>query len=273
MFFMAVGRRILIGEAVLASAVLFILSASAWPLDSIQSTSSRPFEDINIREHKGRFESVNQKGGFRIENIYGSADLKATGSVKVQRVDGDLRVTTQIGDIDVGEVKGRIIASTGSGNIRIEKAHKHVSLGTEFGEIIVESAASVKIKNGLGGDVKLLDIQESADVVTRGNIHLALNGKAFRSDLCSLASKEGDITLYLPEHTGADIEIRVPLSEDPKREAHFESDFAFTKFDQKCLANRILILTVQINGGGGKILLQIEKGNVYLRATKAGKKP
>lgn len=250
-----------------------VSSASVHAQAAIGAKPDRPSEDIAMKDHIGPMKMVNLKGGFQIENVYGNAELKATGSVKIRRIDGDLIVTTPIGDIEIGEAKGKIKAATGSGNINIEKALKHISLEADLGEIIVQSAESVEVLNNLGGDVKLMDVKKYSKVVTRGNILLVMNKNRSNSELCSLSSKEGDVTLYVPESMGADIEVWVPLSEDPKREAHIESDFTFSKFDQRCLANRVLILTSQINGGGGKIHIEIEKGNIYLRALQAGKNP
>jgi len=270
---MLVGRKILVVLTILMSAGHFVSSTPAQVQAAVDKNPSLLYEDITIKNHWGSLKMENLKGGFWIENIFGNAGLKATGSIKIGRIDGNLNVTTPIGDIEIGEAKGRIQAVTGSGNINIDKAHKHVFLEADLGEIIVRSASSAEVINNLGGDVKLLDVKEYSKVVTRGNILLVMNKNSSRSELCSLSSKEGDVTLYLPETMGADIEIWVPLSEDPKREAHFESDFTFSKFDQRCLANRILILTSQINGGGGKIHIEIEKGNIYLRALQAGKTP
>lgn len=264
-------RRINIIMAVLMSVVSLVSSASVQAQTANEKSPSRLFEDITIKDHRGSMKMANPRGGFQIENIYGNAELKAAGSVKIRRIDGNLDVITPIGDIEIGEAKGKIKAITGSGNINVDKANKHVYLGAELGEIIVGSAESVEIVNNLGGDVKLMDVKEYSKVVTRGNILLVMNKNSSRSELCSLSSREGDVTLYVPETMGADIEIYVPLSEDPKREAHFESDFTFSKFDQQCLANRVLILTSQINGGGGKIHIEIDKGNIYLRALQAKK--
>jgi len=260
-------RSTLVIAALLASSLFAQIPAAA------KGSPALPFEDITIKSHKGRIAMANLKGGFRIGEVQGSADLNAAGSVRIERIDGPLKVTASIGDIEVGEASGDVRASAGSGNISIEKAARDVFLQAELGEIIVGSARSVEILNAQGGDVKLLDVHSHAKVVTKGNISLVWNGGRPGTELCSLASREGDITVYVPATLGADIEISVPLSEDSKRESHFESDFSFTRFDQRCLANRTLILTSQINGGGAKIRLEIEKGNVYLRAVTAGKPP
>ncbi len=247
------------------SSVLFSSSIGGQPEGSRDSLS----KDITIKSYKGFMREENRGGGFSIDDIFGSAELKAAGPVKIKRIEGDLKLTTRIGDIEIGEAKGQVAATAESGNININKAYKHVSLSAEMGEVIVHSAKSAEVKNILGGDVKLLGIEEYSKVSTRGNILCIINSNPPPSDLCTLNSKEGDVTLYLPKKTGADIEIWVPLSKEPQREIHFESDFAFTKFDQRYQADRFLILTAQINGGGSKIHIDIEKGNIYLRSTQA----
>jgi acetolactate synthase regulatory subunit len=260
--------RLTFSIAVLLASSLFSQIPAAAKVSSVL-----PFEDITIKNHKGRIVMANLKGGFRIGEVQGSAELDAAGSVKIERIAGPLRVKTSIGDIEVGDAGGDVRASAGSGNISIEKAAGDVFLQSELGEIIVGSARSIEVLNAQGGDVKVLDVRGHVKVVTKGNISVVWNRHDAGADLCSLASREGDITIYVPVTLGADIEISVPLSEDSKRESHFESDFSFTRFDQRCLANQTLILTAQINGGGAKIHLEIERGNVYLRAATAERLP
>jgi len=259
--------RILLVAAFLTgpSSVLFSSSIGGQPVGSKDSVS----KDITIKSYKGFMKEENRSGGFLIEDIFGPADLKAAGPVKIKRIEGDLKLTTRIGDIEIGEAKGQVAATAESGNININKAHKHVSLSAEMGEVIVQSAKSVDVKNILGGDVKLLGIEEYSTVATRGNILCVINTNTPPTNLCTLSSKEGDVTLYLPKRIGADIEIWVPLSKEPQREIHFESDFPFTKFDQRYQADLFLILSAQINGGGSKIHIDIERGNIYLRSTQA----
>lgn len=240
------------------------------PASEGKSTSLAP-EDIIIKNHIGPMKMTNPNGGYIIDNIFGNAELKAAGSIRIGKIDGDLTVSTPIGDIEIGEATGNVAIDSQAGNVSINKAHKHVFVEAGLGEVVIQSAKSVEVNNISGGDVKVLDVTEYSKIVTRGSILLVMNNVNSRSELCNLSSSEGDISLHLPENMGADIEIQIPLSEDPNRETRIESDFAFSMFKQRCLEKQLLILTTIINKGGGKINLYLAKGNIYFRALQAGR--
>jgi hypothetical protein len=225
-------------------------------------------DDIRIKNRPGPINITNPNGGYIIDTVSGDAELKANGSIRIGRIEGNLRAITPIGDINIGEVKGNLTAITKAGNVNINKAHKHVFVESGLGEVVINSAKSVHVNNLFGGDVKVLDVSGYSKVMTRGNIFLVLNKGNSQAELCDLASTAGDITLHIAKNLGADIEIRIPLSEDPNRETRIESDFAFLKFKQRCQEKRILILTTSINNGGGKIKLFIERGNIYIRSLR-----
>lgn len=237
-------------------------------LPKIGKSNPSARDDIRIKNHTGPINITNPNGGYIVDFISGNAEFIANGSIRIGRIEGSLTAMTPIGDIDIGEVKGNITAITKAGNINIKKAHKHVFIESGLGEVVINSAMSVQVNSLFGGDVKVLDVSEYSKVMTRGSILQVLNKGNSQAELCDLTSYAGDITLHIPEDLGADIEIRIPLSEDPNREARIESDFAFLKFKQRCQEKRILILTTSINNGGGKIKLFIEKGNIYIRALR-----
>ena len=89
---------------------------------------------------------TNSQGGYVIESISGDASLKAVGSIRIGRVEGNLEASTPIGDIDIQEAKGNISAIAQSGNVNINKAFKHVSVEGGLGDIIIQSAKSDRYK-------------------------------------------------------------------------------------------------------------------------------
>ncbi len=228
-----------------------------------------PDENIVIQNHKGSITKENPKGGFVVDKVIGNVELMANGSISVGLVEGNLNAVTTAGDIKIEDVRGTVTALTQVGNITVQKALKHVFAQAEMGEIIVHSAPSAEVHNIFGGDVKILGASKWAKVVTKGNIVVVLNAEPNvemnSSEICNLSSTEGDITLYLPENLGADIEIRMPLSKDPKKETHIVSAFTLKKFMQKCDTESILTLSTSINDGGKKISLYVEKGNIFIK--------
>jgi len=246
--------------------VLFADEASG---DQRTKPPAQPDENIVIQNHKGSITKENPKGGFVVDKVTGDIELIANGSISVGLVEGNLNAVTTAGDIKIEDVRGTITAIAQVGNITIQKALKHVFAQAGIGEIIVHSAPSAEVRNIFGGDVKILGASKWAKVVTKGNIVVVLNVEPNvepnSSEICNLSSTEGDITLYLPENLGADIEIRMPLSKDPKKETHIVSAFTLKKFMQKCDMENILTLSTSINNGGEKINLYIEKGNIFIK--------
>ena len=247
---------------------LFIISASlsmVFPLAG---------DDIQIENYKGNLKMTNPNGGFSIGNVSGRCELIANGGpLKIDLVTGDLIATTSAGDIEITEVKGNVEVITRAGNILIKKAHKHVYAETVLGEIVIHSAKSVEAKNIVGGDVKLYYISGYSNVATSGNILLVVSEKISGFNVCDLRSTEGDITIYLPENFGADIEIKTPISRDPTKETRIESDFYFSVLNQRYEDGQFLNISTHINEGGRKIKLFINKGDIYLKALKSEEHP
>lgn len=225
-------------------------------------------ENLVFRNHKGSLRKTNPEGGFIVDRLSGDANLKANGTIRVSQVNGNLVATTSAGDIEIRDVGGSVTAITQAGNINIERAKRHVYAEAELGEIILRGADSTEIQNVFGGDVKIFNVTGVTKVTTKGNILLVVPESNTAKEICNLSSTEGDITIYLPEGTAADIDIRMPLSEDSKHESRIESDFSFSQFRQKCDTGNILTMSTKINEGGRKILLYIEKGNIYFKILK-----
>jgi hypothetical protein len=276
-------------RALIFSVLLFpcgsLLTIVSIPAASFASSPSVPFsgvsssdqatkspaqsdENIVIQNHIGQITKDNPKGGFVVDKVTGNVELRANGSITIGLVEGNINAVTTAGDVKVEDVQGTVTAVTQVGNITIQIALKHVFAQVEIGEIIVHSAPTVEVRNIFGGDVKILGVTKWAKVVTKGNIVAVLNVVPNSSEICNLSSTEGDITLYLPDNLGADIEIRMPLSGDPKRETRVVSAFTLKKFMQKCDIDSILTLSTTINNGGDKINLYIEKGNVFIKKIK-----
>lgn len=226
-------------------------------------------EDIYIKNHDGNLKMQNPKGGFLIDSVDGNCDVTTyAGPIKIGFASGDVVAITSLGDIEISEAKGNVKAISGGGNIRIKRAFGDVYAETVLGEITIDFAKSVEAKTILGGDIKIYDILEYAEVNTNSNILLVVNKETSGSYLCDLKSMVGDITLYLPKKMGANLEIKIPLSKDSSKENRIESDFPFSVLHQKHQDGQNLMISTSINKGGKKVKLFINKGDIYLKAIK-----
>ncbi len=256
-------------ELILRGGLLFLL---ALPLVAV------PFgrqDDIHIKSFKGDYQKTNSQGGFIIDQVFGNCYVDSLGGpLKFGRVQGDLTGTTRGGDVRVEEVSGNVRLFTQSGNILVRQAGGQVVAETNLGEIVIEKAASVEAKTLGGGDIKIQGASGFVSAQARGNVTFVSDGSYAGDILCNLSAVDGDITIYIPEDLSVSLLIRTPVTMDVWRETRIESDFSFSDFKQNYEKEQTLILSFNINKGGRKILLAIEKGNVSilkLKTKKAGR--
>jgi DUF4097 and DUF4098 domain-containing protein YvlB len=251
-------RIVRIGRA-LRGGVLFLLSL---PL----LASPVAFQDnIYIKSHRGDYQKTNTKGGFVIDSIVGNCVVDSTGgSLQFGRIQGNLTGTTRGGDIRVAQVEGNARLCTQAGNILIQKAKGKVSAEAGLGEIVIEQAGSVTAKTINGGDIKIRGVSGFVEAQAKGNVTFITDGSYEGDVLCDLAAGEGDIMLYIPEGLGVSLVIKTPVFMDSSRETRIRSDFNFAEFKQTYVTEQTLILSSNINNGGKKIHLTIDKGDVYI---------
>lgn len=225
-------------------------------------------EDIRIDSFKGNLKKVNPLGGFIIGKVEGNCDLTSRGGpISIDSVTKDLVAVTSAGRIDINDIQADARLVTGGGNIHVQRARGHLYAETNLGEIIIESAKIVAAKTITGGDIKINDLQEYAEVTTTGNIFVVMKKDPRKSTICSLKSLEGDVTLYLPKDFAASLELRIPLGQNPSKGNRIKSDFIFGELKQKHEEiEKVLCVSTTFNGGGGKIKIYINKGNLFIKA-------
>lgn len=250
----------------IAAQILLVL-----PYAGGQVPKSPTIGDLVLGNVAGDLIRDNARGGFEASRVSGKVKVTANGSIKLGRVDGSVDAVANFGDIEIAEAGGSISVRAQAGNISIGTVGGAAFAQAELGEIRIRAARSVEIRNIFGGDVKIAGVTGLTKVVTKGNILLAANAAGSEPELCSLSSTEGDITLFLPGDLAADLAIRTPFLEDPKRERQIESEFKFGNLVQKCEAGNIITLAAKINGGGIRINLYIEKGNIFIKRLEPGR--
>jgi hypothetical protein len=224
-------------------------------------------DDIVIQNHKGDLKRRNPSGGFVLDRIDGDCDVSSSGgSIRATAVTGNMTAFTERGDIEINDVRGKVNAISKGGNVNIKNVRGGIYAETLMGEITVQSAKRVEAVNILGGDIKIIDVAGYSNVKSNGNILLIIADIFSESRVCDLSSTDGDIVICMPGNAAADIEIRMPIAKETNKETRIESDYSLKKFDQKLIEEgKTLLITTTINGGGKKIGLNINKGNIYFR--------
>lgn len=230
----------------------------------IQPPAARSFA-IQQGEHDGDFVFPAGIGNVFVGHVRGSARiLGRAGEVVLGSVSGDCRVQSLGGPINIGDVMGSVDLQTGAGDVLVRAARSGGRMATQGGNIqLVYAGAPIRLESG-GGDIVLRQAAGSVVASTRSgdiNVRAVDSAKSLRMDLSTVG---GSIQLVLPPHFAADIDATViaPASE----ERNIITEFPGLTITRETLGAQVRIrATGTINGGGQKVELRSEGGNILLR--------
>jgi hypothetical protein len=163
------------------------------------------------------------------------------GSLLVERVDGRLDIRTNDGRIHVIETSGELLADTSDGSIELEDVAGRVDARTSDGSMRVSGTPS-QLRAETGDGSVVLRIRRGAEM----------------ADDWLVTTRDGSISLELPDGFNADIEA------DPGADGRTRNDLALVNLsggtrDQRLLRGR--------SGTGGHFL-RLRTGDGTIRLTK-----
>ena len=241
--------------------------------------------DIKLGDVDGKCDMSTSGGDINAGKIGGSVSLQtsggdisiqtSTGEVEVSTSGGDIRVgnvgksltaKTAGGDIAIGDVGGEAIISTAGGDIEVGQVSGSATLKTAGGDITLRGAKGIVKAKTAGGDISLEDVSGSVQASTAGGDITAelLPSGTGRS---TLSSSGGDLTLYLPANSKANIEAIIDLRgrwKDESEEYEILSDFKAATYE-KDEDTKEIRATYVLNGGGESITLETVNGNIEIR--------
>ncbi|HWZ85435.1 MAG TPA: DUF4097 family beta strand repeat-containing protein, partial [Thermoanaerobaculia bacterium] len=162
--------------------------------------------------------------------------------IVVGPVAGDLKASTQAGDIIADSVTGSALADTNGGDIRIERVGGSLDARTAGGDIRVPRVGGGIRASSAGGEVRI--------GVTGHDIK---GGITIRND-------GGDVTLSLPADLKAEVELVVTGADEDDNA--IRSDFAELVISKKAGTQRA---TATLNGGGEKVVVRTTSGTIRLK--------
>ncbi|HEY4231684.1 MAG TPA: DUF4097 family beta strand repeat-containing protein [Thermoanaerobaculia bacterium] len=191
----------------------------------------------------GRVKILTHSGEIRLGAAGAGADLKTFGGdIIVGPVTGDLKASTAAGDIRAQTITGSFLADTAGGDVRAERVGASLDAKTSGGDIV-----ALRVGGGIravtaGGDVRI------------GVLSSAIPGGV------SVHNSGGDVTLWLPADCKADVDLSVVgVDED---ESAIRSDFPDVTVTRRQDSQRA---TAKLNGGGEKIVVRTTSGTIRLR--------
>jgi DUF4097 and DUF4098 domain-containing protein YvlB len=226
--------------------------------------------DIHAGDMQGDMLLRTSGGDLRIGSVSGEAEISTSGGdISMENVGKRLRASTSGGEVRIGNVGGDASVRTAGGDIHVGKVSGSADLNTAGGDIDLQAASGKVSARTAGGNLNLDQVTGSVDGSTAGGdvmVHL-VPGKNGRSRLSTSA---GDIHLFVPEDAKATIEARIRYTgwrSHGDEEYTIRSDFKMEKVEGGDSRNEKRA-TITLNGGGERITLDANQGNIEIRKAK-----
>jgi DUF4097 and DUF4098 domain-containing protein YvlB len=201
-----------------------------------------------------------------IGEIRGSASVEtAAGSIDLQTVLGDCTVTTGGGPLNLGEISGILQAITGGGDILVRAARVGGDVRTNGGIVrMLYTGGATKIQSQ-GGDIVVRQVAGPLTAITpSGDITLTMDATAKSLHVEARTSK-GNVSFNIPPRFAGTIDATILTSNPEVNTIH--SDFPSLTIRKEQVGNKTRIrATGKINGGGEKIELYAEDGDITINA-------
>jgi DUF4097 and DUF4098 domain-containing protein YvlB len=231
------------GEQMPRGVVAKTLQAAAFDGDLIFST---PLGNISVGQ---------VRGAARVETRAGEVHL---GSVQLQ-----CDVVSLGGPVTLGEVMGPLTARTTAGDVIINATHQG------GGMIRMLYAAGVTNLHSAGGDIVVRQATGPISAETRsGDVTIVLD-PTVHTTAVDAKSSEGNVTLYVSAQLAADIDATLLTSDASAND--IRTDFPGLNIRRDQVGKKVRIrATGKVNGGGDRVSLYAEDGDITIRTTGVG---
>ncbi len=188
-----------------------------------------------------------------------SADLKTSGGdINIGDLEGRVRAHTSGGDVKLAHIGGEVDGDTSGGNMSLVEGRSSVTLKTSGGDITVGHAVGVTLLKTSGGNIKLDSVDNTLDARTSGgDIRAAIVGPL-----------KGDCLLST---SGGKVKVTVDSS------AAFHLDASTSGGDVDAAGLTITIerggqgkskLSGDVNGGGPNLKVHSSGGDLVISTAK-----
>ena len=129
-----------------------------------------------------------------------------SGSVRVERLNGDLNVSTGSGSIEVGTARGRRVAlDTGSGSVRADVLAGEVEIDTGSGSIQVGRVTGSFAGDTGSGSIRVAEADVDRFFADTGSG--SVSARLLREADVEVDTGSGHVEITLPRAAGADVEL------------------------------------------------------------------
>jgi DUF4097 and DUF4098 domain-containing protein YvlB len=220
-------------------------------------TIQTPLVDGNLRFHT-------TLGNVLVGEIRGEAHINTgAGEVELNTVYGKCDVSSGGGPLNLGEIFGDLVARTSAGDVLVRAAREGGYVYTGGGIIRVAYTGGPLRLESNGGDIVVRQASAPVTAETRsGDITITVDPR-FKTQKVDAKTNGGNITLKVSPGFGATVEANVTTSADNPNA--ITSDLPGLVIIREQIGKRMRIkATGRINGGGEKVTLNSEDGDVHI---------
>ncbi|HKO56457.1 MAG TPA: DUF4097 family beta strand repeat-containing protein, partial [Thermoanaerobaculia bacterium] len=223
---------------------------------------------IDLPIFEGNFAYATNIGNVRIGQVRGSAKIETgAGEVHLGRILGSATVLSGGGPLDIGDVIGTLNAYTKAGDVLVQAARAGGEISTDGGliRVLYAGAPGTRLHSG-GGDIIVRQASGPVNADTRsGDITINVDANLLTTTVTAKTS-QGSVVLNAAPKFSADIDATLVTSD---ADAHtIRSDFAGLQIRREPAGNNRMRIraTGKINGGGERVELYAEEGDILLTA-------
>lgn len=241
---------------------------------------------ITLTDLKGDFKCTTKGANINILRLQGKIDFRTKGgNISIHQASLQGKVQTSGGNIQISELEGQlnkkydgeVKISSQEGDIHIDEARCGATVATKSGDISIKKANDyVKAFTG-NGNIILRNIRGNIDAQTySGNIDvemLPLKDKE-KKQSCNLQSKRGNVILYMPKKLEASMEVSLTYTKEVKKQFKIKSDFDLRieetrEWDlSKKPARKVIYGKGKTGSGDHPVHISTVNGNIHLREGK-----
>jgi DUF4097 and DUF4098 domain-containing protein YvlB len=205
-------------------------------------------------------------GNVFVANLHGNAKVATkAGHIILGQVTGKCDLESEGGPINIGRVAGELTARTQAGDVTVSVAERGGTIETGGGNVLVDVVSGPMSITSGGGDVVVRRTAERLTASTRsGDITVSTDPLFQRVDGINLSTVGGNVVLFLNEGVRADIDAVITTT--PESAHAVQSELAGLTITREQVGSRVRIrASGKFNGGGGKIDIRVDDGNIQLR--------
>ena len=209
-------------------------------------------------------------GNISVGQVRGAARVETrAGEVHLGSVQSQCDVVSLGGPVTLGDVHGPLTARTTAGDVLINATHQGAVVSTGGGMIRMMYAAGPTNLHSAGGDIVVRQATGPISAETRsGDVTIVLD-PIVRSAAIDAKSSEGNVTIYVNAQIAADIDATLITSDPDANGIH--SDFPGLNVKREQIGKKTRIrATGKVNGGGDRVSLYAEDGDITIHTTAAG---